>query len=81
MKYNSLYYIVNPYCLSILCIVVCICESHIPNYPSLFSFPFGNHKFVFCVCDCVSALSLDSFVLFFRFYIVSDTYLSLSELV
>ena len=81
MKYNSLYYTVNPCCLSILCIVVAYISPKFLIYPSPFSFPFGNHKSVFCVCDCVSVLSLDSFVLFFRFYIVSDIYLSLFELV
>ena len=45
---NKLYsYTVNPCCLSILCIEVCICQSKTPNLslPTL-SFSFVNHTFV-----------------------------------
>ena len=36
-------------------LVVCICSFHTPN-SSLLPSPFGNHKFVFCVCESVSVL-------------------------
>ena len=51
IEYNSLCYRVGPGWLSILNIVVCVCQSQIPNL-SLLLFPFGNHKFVFYVCEC-----------------------------
>ena len=56
-------YIVNPYCLFILHIVVCIC------YPILlmYSCPFGNDTFILYVCESVSVLYIDSFVFCFRF--------------
>ena len=53
IEYSSLCCTVNPCCLSILCVVVCI------------PFSFGNHKFVFYVCKSVSVLCRDSFVFFF----------------
>ena len=54
-------YSVNPCCLSILCIVVCICQFHLflPLYH-----PFGSHKFVY---KCFH-FYIDSFVLFFKFH-------------
>ena len=48
-------YIVGPYWLSILNIVVCICQSQTPN-SSLHLFPFGNNKFILEVCESVSVL-------------------------
>ena len=68
IEYSSLFYAVNPCCLSILCTVVCICKSHTPNLslpPSLS--PLVN--FVFYVCESVSVLYIYSFVLLFRFHI------------
>ena len=57
----------------------------IPSSYSIFSslpFPFGSLKFVFYVCESVSVLYIDSFVLMFRFHISVISYflLSLSEL-
>ena len=34
-----------------------------------FPVPFANHKFVFYVCEPISVLYIDSFVLFFRLHI------------
>ena len=55
--FYSLCYVVNPGFISILYIVVCICQSPLPNLslPCL-AFPFGNHKFVFYVCESVTVL-------------------------
>ena len=54
-KYSPLFYKVNPSCLSILCIVVCICKSRISKFiPLSIPFPSGNHKFIFYVCEFVS---------------------------
>ena len=53
--YEILCYTVGP-CLSILCIAVCICQSQIPNLALPCPFPFGNHKFVFYICESVSVL-------------------------
>ena len=55
IEYSSLSYPVGPYCLSILYIVVGICKSQTPNL----SFPapairFGNHNFIFYVCESIS---------------------------
>ena len=36
-------------------------------YSQFVPLPFGNHKIVFYVCESVSVLYIDSFVLFFRF--------------
>ena len=40
---SSMSYTIGLCCLSVLCIIVCIDLSEVPNYP----FPPGNHKFVF----------------------------------
>ena len=55
IEYTSLCYTVGPCCLPILYIVVCICQSQSPNLslPPPF-FPFGNHQFVFYVCESLS---------------------------
>ena len=50
IKYSSLCYIVGPFQLSILSIVVYICQSQSPNLSLLSTFPFGNHKFDFKIC-------------------------------
>ena len=47
---SSLCYTVGP-CLFLLCIVMCISESQIPNLSPTPPSPFGNHKCVFCVCE------------------------------
>ena len=47
IEYNHLCYTLEPCCLSILYIVVCICYSRTPNFSSPI-FLFGNYKFVFC---------------------------------
>ena len=46
-------YTVGSYQLSILYIVVCVCQSQSPSLspPNL---PPGNHKFVFHICDSIS---------------------------
>ena len=61
---SSLCYTVGPYQLSILYIVVCICQSQSPNL-SLCPFLPGNHKFVFYTCNSTSAVQITSFVCFF----------------
>ena len=35
---------------------VCICQSQIPDLPFAPCFPFGNHKFIFKICESVSVL-------------------------
>ena len=46
--YKVLCKILNPYCISLLCIVVYICYCYTLNLPlPPLSFPFGNQKFVF----------------------------------
>ena len=47
-EYSSPCYTVGP-CLSTLCMVVYICLSQTPNLSLSLPFPFGNHKFVFCL--------------------------------
>ena len=37
-------------------LLLCICYSQIPNLSPAQPFPFGNHKFVFYVCESVSVL-------------------------
>ena len=54
--YKILCYTVGPCCLSIFCIAVCICQSQTPNLALPFPFTFGNHKFVFYICESVSVL-------------------------
>ena len=44
------------YQLTILYIVVCICQSQPPNLSFPLPFPAGNHKFVFYICESVSFL-------------------------
>ena len=44
----------------------------IPYFSNLFlvlslPLPFGNHKFVFCVCESISVVYTDSLVLFLDF--------------
>ena len=55
-EYSSVCYTVGPCCLSILYIVVFICLPQTPNLSLPLAFPFGNHKFVFCVCGSISVL-------------------------
>ena len=57
IEYSSLHYIAGP-CLSILFVVVCIYLSHTPSYSIPLSpcFPFGIHKFIFFLCELISAL-------------------------
>ena len=46
---------------------VCICQSQTPSLSlPLPAVPFGNHKFVFKVCESVSVLQISSFVSFFE---------------
>ena len=56
IEYSSLCYTVGPCCLSILYIVVCICQSKTPNLYFPLPFPFSNHKFVFYVCESIALL-------------------------
>ena len=55
IEQSSLCYTVGP-CLSTLYTVVCICESQAPDLFLPPPFPFGNHKFVFYVCESISVL-------------------------
>ena len=49
-EYSSMCYTVGPCCLPVLYIAVCSCWSQTPNLCLLpLPFPFGKHKFVFCV--------------------------------
>ena len=52
--------------------LTCSATRDLTNYSNLslspLPFPFGNHKFVFCVWICYF-LYIDSYVLFLRFYI------------
>jgi len=52
--YNSLCYAVEPHCLSILNVIVCIYQPQTPS--SSHSLPLGNHKSVLQVCESVSIL-------------------------
>ena len=54
--YSSLYCTVGPCYLPIWHIGVCICCSLIPLLPLLPTFPFGNRKFVFYVCEPIPIL-------------------------
>ena len=56
--YTSLCYSVGPCWLSIIHILLCIIPN-LPIYPSPL-LPFGNHKNVFYVCECISILSISS---------------------
>ena len=53
IEQSSLCYTVGPYQLSILYLVVCICQSQSPNL-SLPPLPPSNHKCVFYICDSTS---------------------------
>ena len=63
IEQSSLCYTVGPYQLSILYIVVCMCQSQSSNlsYP-----PPGNHKFIFYICNSIFVLQISSFVAFFQ---------------
>ena len=67
--YNSLCYIIYPCCLSISCIVVCIC------YPAPLHLPFfsRSHCFVFCTCESVSFLHIHSFI---HLFVLGSTVIS-----
>ena len=69
IKKSSLCYTNFLFQLPILCIVVCVYQS--PNL-SLHCFPPGVHKFVFYICDSISALWISSFVSFFRIPHIHD---------
>ena len=56
-EYSSLCYTIgNCCCLSILYIIVCICNSKLPIPP------LGNHRSVFCIFICVHAKSLQLYL-------------------
>ena len=71
IEQSSLCYTVGPYQLSILYIVVCICQSQSPNL-SLPPLPCGKHKFVFYICNSVSVSQISSFVPVFQIPHISD---------
>ena len=55
--FSSLYYTVGLCSLSILYVAMCTCQSQTSNlspFPSL----FGNHKFVFHICESISESSI-----------------------
>ena len=57
IEQSSLCYTVGPCWLSILNIAMCTCQSQTPNLsPPSSTIPFGNHKFVFYVCESISVL-------------------------
>jgi len=49
IEYSSLFYTLNP--VVYLLYVICVCWFY-----TSFPFPFGNHKFVFYVCESVAVL-------------------------
>ena len=57
IEYNSLYYTIGLFWLSISYIAMCICSSQTPNLSLLSNFPcpFGNHK--------LSSMSMNLFLL------------------
>ena len=71
-KFNLFFYTAGSYYLSILYILVYICQSQSPNSshhhhppsPPLLS-PLGVHTFVFYICVSISALQTSSSVPFF----------------
>ena len=54
IEQSSLCHTVGPYWVSILNIIVCICQSQTVNVTTLASFSFANQKFVVRVCESVS---------------------------
>ena len=77
--------VLNSCCFSVPCIVVV--NTILLIYPSPISFPFGNTKTFFCVCESVSilysSLYIHSFVFIFKFHIQAISYnicLSLHDL-
>ena len=56
---SSLCYTIGPCWLSILYIVVCICQSQTPNL-SLPPSPFGNHEFVSYACNFMLMIFIHS---------------------
>ena len=71
--YSSLCYTIGPCCLSILNVIICIYQPHIPS-----PFP-GNHKSDHYACESVSVSWIGSFVPYFRFHIqVTSWYLPFS---
>ena len=54
---------------SVLTYVMCVhVNPQLLIYPFANHFPFGNHKFVFYVCESVYVLYRYSLILFFRFH-------------
>ena len=47
---------------------VCLVNSILLIWLSSFLFPFHNHGFVFCICESVSSLYTDIFLLIFVFH-------------
>ena len=52
-EYSSLCYRVGPCCLFYIWQCVSV-NPKFPIYPSPLSLPFGNHKFIFYICEYVS---------------------------
>jgi len=67
IEYSSLCYIVGPCFLSILWLVIFICQPQIPNPSLSYTTLLGNYKSVLYVHE--SVLYIDSHVLYFRFHI------------
>ena len=55
IEFGSLCYTIGPCWLFILYIIMCIIYQ-LPNLSLPSPFPFGNHKFVFYVCESLSVL-------------------------
>ena len=62
---SSLCYMAGSYKLSILYIVMYICQLQSPSLP-LPSLSSGNCKFVFYICDSISVLQINSSVFLFK---------------
>ena len=72
IEQSSLCYTVGSHQLSVLYIVVDICQSQSLNSSHSPPCPLGNHKFVFYICDSISALQISSSVHFFQIPHISD---------
>ena len=64
IEFGFLCYTIGLCWLFILYIIMCIIYQ-LPNLSLPSPFPFGNHKFVFYVCESLSVLQINSFVSFF----------------
>ena len=63
----------NSYWLSILYIVVCVyVNPKLLLHPSLPHFPFGNHNFVFEICESFCFVNKFIYILFFKLESINE---------